>query len=292
LASNTMIFIRGLLLALIAAGFWFIPCPAGTDIGPFRLLVRGGTVAPQAAHQSIRLDSQEIIIRLKRGSYVVDAVFDLFNTGETATEQIGFPKWVVTPTGSFPTFIRFEGSVNGEPITFNEEWDASGGSPFLMNLLAERRLNLASRPMKEERRWLVRQVTFPGHGKTIIRVTYEAPYSVKHYREASFVYGTGSLWKGSIGKTVFIIDSTNVGGPGNISIYFEKGPWPEPVSESVKFGRRPILGNVQRCEITHFKPHPEAYLRIKLAHWFGIKPNYVRMKPMPPPPPMPERVKK
>jgi hypothetical protein len=259
--------IRGSFLALIAIELFLTVLPTGADVGPLQMFKGGGVVAPQSEHHSIRLESQQVIIRLKERSYAVDVDFNLFNTGETITEWIGFPKWVASRTASYPTFIRFEGSVNGKQIKFNEEWDLSGGARLRWNMSNQEFGHLAGRPMKEEWQWLVSQVTFPGHARTAIRVTYEAPYYGKGFYEGSYIYGTGSLWKDNIGKAVFIIDSTEVGGTEKISTYLQG------------LDARPISKNVLRYEQIDFKPHFEAHLKIKLNEWLGLrKADYVRMR--------------
>jgi hypothetical protein len=203
-----MTFIRGWLVVVMATGYIFTPQPIAADVGPLLMFRGGGVIAPLSPHPSIRLDSQEVIIRLKPGSYVVDVVFNLFNTGETATESVGFPKWVASQVDFFPTFMRFEGSVNGRQLQFNEERDRSTGAGIKYNVPLTQKLT----KMKEKRGWLVSQVTFAGHEGTTIHVTYEARYYSQGYHEASYTYGTGSLWKDNIGKAVFIVDSTEVGG--------------------------------------------------------------------------------
>lgn len=88
----------------------------------------GGVLAPASPQDSIRMDSMEINILAQTGSYVVDAVFRLFNTGEATSEWIGFPKHCrVSPYVllSYPKpvihdFIRFEGWVNGSKALFME----------------------------------------------------------------------------------------------------------------------------------------------------------------------------
>lgn len=243
----------------------------------------GGGVAPKSNHQTIRLDSQEVVIRLKKGSYVVNVVFSLFNTGETTTEWIGFPKWTASRTPSFPTFITFQGWVNGKKIDFNEKWGSAGGNRTKFNMSHKAFSYFASKPMKEEHKWLVSQATFPGHAQTLIRVTYEAPYYGKGHTQASYIYGTGSLWKDNIQKAVFIIDSTEVGGSEAISTYFEPRSWSKSAGHAVKAVARPLLKNLLRYEIRDFEPDPGAYFRIQFKKSNYMRPpaNYVRSKNLP-----------
>ena len=282
-----MTFIRGSFVALMATGFFLAPLPVGANIGPLQMFKGGGVVVPLSPHQSIRLDSEQVIISLGERSYAVDAVFNLFNTGETTTECVGFPKWVASRTPTYPTFISFQGSVNGRPIEFNEKWDPSGGSKPSF----EEWRNFRIAVNEEERQWVVSQVTFSGHATTTIRVTYEAPYNYANgYREASYIYGTGALWKDNIRKAVFIVDSSGLGGTEKISTYFEHGFGSQTTSANVKSAPRPIWKNSVRYEIKDFKPHPEAHIRIKGNRFRGgvyQKAHFGRLPLIyPPPPPM------
>ena len=142
------------------------------DIAP--LQVRGGTVGTKSPHETIRMESEEVIMRLDKRSYTVEAVFRFYNSGETTTEWIGFPKGdqsfgaaldskqpPVRPHGEpafarpvgpekvteqLPDFIQFHGWVNGLKASFAEE----------------------------DKRWMARHVTFPGGAITTIRVAYRS----------------------------------------------------------------------------------------------------------------------
>jgi hypothetical protein len=285
-----MIFIRRFLVTVLATALICASFTADGDIGPLQMFKGSGVVAPQSPHQSIRLDSQEVVIRLERTSYVVDVVFRLFNTGETKTEWIGFPKWVASRVDSYPTFMRFDGSINGRPLKFNEEWDLSGGEILRNSFSIEEYTRLAQKPMNTERHWLVSQATFPGHERTTICVSYEAPYDGKGYREASYVYGTGSLWKGNIGKAVFIVDSSSLDSKETISTDFVRRVGSSPIPENVKSVPKQISKNKLRYEIRDFEPHPEAYFWIKVSGWLGSRPA-LYSPPPPQPPPLPTPVK-
>lgn len=259
-----MIPVREMLSALIVAGLLVAAFPARADVGPVNSLKGGGAAAPGSPHQAIRLDSQEVTIRLKGFAdlrYTVDAVFHLFNTGETMTQWVGFPKWVVTDNGShtLSSFIRFDAWVNGRKAKFTEEQDLSqetqigvGPPPSLL-----KRRSMKQHYLHEERRWLIHQVTFPGHTPTTIRVTYEAPYYYDGAK-AIYLYGTGSFWKGNIGKAVFIVDSGEVGGTENISISFEEARRTKAMSQNIRVRPWSISRNVVRFELRDFEPDPEA----------------------------------
>lgn len=282
-----MTWIRVSLLSLIVTGLLMSSLLALANVGPIKTFLGGGVVAPEHPHKSIRLESEEVTIRLKHDSYVVDAVFHLFNTGETTTQWTGFPKWAASRTGVFPTFMRFAASVNGTEMPFDEEWDPSGGKSRYRSLSVAEKRNLSAEAPKKERQWLVSRITFPGRAKTTILVTYEAPYQWRG-SFASYVYGTGALWKDTIGKAVFMVNATEVGGIAKISTSFHDG------SVQVKYARRPISDNVVKYELTDFEPHPEARFYVKKP-----QPVYTYIQrpssgpvPLPPPPPMPVRIRK
>ena len=67
----------------------------------------------------------------------------------------------------------------------------------------------------------------------------------------SYVYGTGSYWKGSIGSATFIIDSTDVGGTKNVLVKYYSAPGP-----------RTISGNVVSFEIHDFEPSRDGQLEV------------------------------
>jgi len=265
---------------LIVIEFVLAPIPGGAYEEPFKRFKGGGSIAPQAPHKTIRLDSQQVTIRMKGTSYEVDAVFELFNTGDTMTEWIGFPRGI--PDTSSPlTSPAVEGWVNGAPTKFDEDNYHSEEVAF-------------PRYMGEGGPWLVDRVTFPGHARTTIRVKYEVSYDGRD--EAIYFYGTGSLWKDNIGKSVFIMDSSAIGGRVIIG-----PPWvrePGPTSIISVNGHSTPRTDLARYEETDFKPQPDAYFAIRRYSTYG--PVYVKAKyprnpkdgsfPMPPIPPMPNKL--
>ncbi|MFZ5501884.1 MAG: hypothetical protein ACOY58_08260 [Candidatus Micrarchaeota archaeon] len=223
---------------MITAELLFSPIPGMGDMGPIDMFYGGGAAAPKSSHQSIRLESQEVIIHLRKTNYTVDAIFQLFNTGETTTEWTGFPKNVITRgvSRSRADFIRFNTWANGREVRFSEEPDFKSHSGV------------------KQRKWLVHQITFPGHTRTTIRVSYKASDNFLGPRpNAYYVYGTGSHWKDNIGKAVFIIDSSYVGGTKYTDTHFPS-----------KLGGRRISENLVMYEIGDFKPDPEAVLRVSV----------------------------
>jgi ankyrin repeat protein len=226
--------------------------PGRADIKPmdYSIPPTGAAVSPKSSHPTIRLDDQEVIIRLKRSTYTVDAVFHLSNTGETTTEWIGFPKNPTrrrhAPLGGVMDFIRFEALVHEEKVPFTEKRDLADRAQNLLEML---RLRFASHSG-----WLMGKATFPGHGITTIRVSYEVVYDYCGFEceEALYTYGTGGYWKGYIGKASFIVDSTEKGGAKMADAHFSV-----PETKKHLIHRTLISENIALYEIRDFEPKPD-----------------------------------
>ncbi|MEW6532822.1 MAG: hypothetical protein AB1473_18475 [Thermodesulfobacteriota bacterium] len=208
------------------------------------VILMGGAVSPKAQHETIRMDSEQVTIRLKQNSYTVDAVFKFFNSGQTTIEWVGFPKQGNIWTSEFvdvSDFIRFATWIDGRKTDVIEE-RGQGRISVLIERAFQYLLSagglmgvygLGFRPIAENR-WLVQRVTFPAHTNTTIRTSYEARYVFRGAPSAYYIVGTGRFWKGSIGKAVFLVDATDVGGTGKISVEgLEIGPGPRFVSKNV-----------------------------------------------------------
>jgi hypothetical protein len=252
------------LWLFVVAGFFLGQWPARADITPmdYSPPPTGGGVSPKSAHPTIRLDDQEVIIRLKQSTYIVDAVFHLFNTGETTSERIGFPKRATGrqpgPLGGLLDFIRFQVSVNNQDVPFAEEPDLIRS---MKKSVAKLRA-LCGRPPHpaENSDWLMGQAAFPGHAMTTIRVSYEADYRYSRFDcgGAGYVYGTGRYWKDRIGKASFTIDCTEKGGADLVTVEFF---FPDTQSHLIR--RKSISENVVRYEIKDFEPDPRGGLSIR-----------------------------
>ena len=113
-----------LLLYLIAGAFLCFPNPGMPNQTP--LFVEGGGVSPKSEHETVRMESEQVMIRLGRFTYTVDATFHLFNTGETVTEWVGFPKrrikLIVDGLDGLaqPDFVRFDTWVDGQHVEVTE----------------------------------------------------------------------------------------------------------------------------------------------------------------------------
>lgn len=218
----------------------------------------GGVVSPVSDDASIRMDSEQVKIRLEEDSYSVDAEFIFYNTGETVTKLVGFPRrnYLTTrPYEGRTNYMRFETWVNGKkakiinsypddkPMTASEFMDKSRKGTLKKG---------ATFPSREIKLWIVRRVKFPGHAYTKIRTKYQSRYfDVEGKVRAIYIVGTGRHWKDRIGKAVFIIDCSAVGGAENVKVDFRMAPGPWLNS-----------GGVLVREIRDFEPKPRAVLTV------------------------------
>ena len=175
------------------------------DVAPFIQQESGGAVSPVSDHASIRMDSEQVIMRLEEDSYSVDAEFILYNTGETVTELVGFPKvnYLTTERHEGPTnYMRFETWVNGEKAEIiNSDPDSKlmTWGDFLNNAKRGALEKGATFPSKAIKFWLVHRVKFPGHAMTKIRTNYQSRYfALFEQVEAIYIVGTGRHWKDRI----------------------------------------------------------------------------------------------
>ncbi len=172
-------------------------------------------------HEQIRLDSQRIIIRLNWESYTVDDVYHLVNTGDSTTAWVGVPMiGSEAPYFQHPVwigfrnydFMSFDAWVNGRKTEFTE---APGPQPSFAVDYGSLRTRVRHHDKMD---WIkVKQVRFPGHAKTTVRIRYEVGYK-KGINETYLRYDLlGSrYWKDRIRKSLFLIDSSLVGGTDRI----------------------------------------------------------------------------
>jgi hypothetical protein len=241
----------GLGLFLFVAALLFIPYPGISGDSPVWNI--GGGPCPDSSDHNIRLESQEVTIRVGEYLFAVDALFHFFNAGKTKTEWVGFPKKGMGDlgrTGGKRSFIGFETWVDGKKVEFSEE----------PNLRKDKNLfdRIANAPATKDVRWLLRKIVFPGNAKTSVRVKYTLGSSLfRDVPSAEYLYGTSSYWKGSIGKAVFIIDSSQIEDTYAFKVRFSD-------SHKHKIRKNRVSDYVTRYEIQNFKPKHNCRLLVDL----------------------------
>jgi hypothetical protein len=169
--------------------------------------------------EGISMVEEEVMIFLEESQYVVEATFHFSNQGETKEIFVGFPKF---GAGRFPefqgakNFTSFETWVNGAPVKFEEYLDSSSleisasGFDFkgFCKALEEKESKVGSIRVSENS-WIVKKVQFLSNKITETKVKYSVPYhELFDSRVAYYIFGTGSTWKGNIGKAKFRILSS------------------------------------------------------------------------------------
>ena len=219
-----------------------------------------GVVSPVSDHANIRMDSEQVIMRLEEDHYSVDAEFIFYNTSETVTELVGFPKvyYLTTREHEGPTnYMRFETWVNGEKAEIiNSDPDdkpMTGKISIIWLRKGLLRKGLRSHHKKLSSGWFI-VLNFRVTQFTKIRNRYQSRYSVLFEQvKASYIVGTGRHWKDRIGKAVFIRDGPGVGGAENVKFGFPMAPGPRLISSGLLVS-----------EIRNIKPEPRAALTVRI----------------------------
>jgi hypothetical protein len=280
-----------MVLYFIACLLGFFPNPAhssspeqnclmsiGSSWGPEPIRLQGGCISPPAPSENIRLDVMSVTMRGKRDSYTVDAVFHLFNTGETTTVTVGVPKYGRADECDLLDkyvvcdFLGFDAWVDGRKVGFVEVRDfftdpsARPIGGYCRHLSSK----CVSLDDGTETRWMTKKITFPGKATTKIRIRYEAPYHNHYvgsgaYEEDGYYHcSTGRYWKGKIKKATFVIDTTDTHdgwrppyGPGGLR-------WAPTKA-------------INRDEIRDFEPSAGSY-RLIPGNWRGTQVRRDRLK--------------
>jgi hypothetical protein len=155
----------------------------------------------------------DVTVRCKRDSYLVDADYHLFNTGETTAITVGVPKFGRTDESESDTvfidFLGFDAWVNDRKAEFVEV------RHFFTDSNTRPIGGYCHMSKASETLWMTKEVTFKGETSTKLRVLYEALYdnvyqSVGWFNEKLYYhYSTGRFWKGNIKKATFVVDNTD-----------------------------------------------------------------------------------
>lgn len=202
-----------------------------TALGP--IVLKEGAVLPLSTHSTIRMESQNVTIRIGSTSYTVDAVFRFFNTGETVRQWVGIPQYVKDASFAF-VFKPFEAWIDDRKVSFSTSDDYRASKPYS--------------PPSGGGRWKIKEVTFSGHDETVIRLRYEAP--LKHQGSGYYMYGNGSCWKDKMSKLILTIDHTAIPETKNFTAEIAGSPGPRRMSPSIL-----------RFEVNDVKPISKATLQ-------------------------------
>jgi hypothetical protein len=207
--------------------------PATLRANPAPMPIFGGTVSAKSPHETIRIEAEDVTIRLGGHTYTVEGVYHMVNSGEATTEWVGFPKTSENMHDlTYQNFLQFHAWADGKKISLAEEG----------------------------KQWLAGQVNFPGQATTILRVMYEAKYPETYKWMASagdfaeYIVGTGSLWKGNNGKAVFTVDGSALDGTQKFDAELK-----------VPQCRKLRSGQVIRFDAKAFKPERDAILLINIG---------------------------
>jgi hypothetical protein len=200
-------------------------CEAEWDFSSLEILT--GSPAPRSPHQTIRMDSQEVIMRLGEKSFVIEGAYRFFNTGRTTTEWIAFPKkGNACRDGRLlnPAFMRFQVWIDGAKADFSEERGSFRMPTDLFPATKATHSQSVGKSIDNYDRWLGQMVTFPAQKGLTIRLRYEDRYVVhdapptldaespSSLDEATYIMGTGSFWRDRIRHSAFVVDASGVGG--------------------------------------------------------------------------------
>ena len=107
-----------LITLLLAASTLWANSGLAND-APIKLM--SGSATPYlGSYYKIRMDSETVSIFLGDKSYIVDATFNFFNSGDTVSVSVGFPKrgegYLDDRFQHADEFIKFEAWVNGSKV--------------------------------------------------------------------------------------------------------------------------------------------------------------------------------
>jgi hypothetical protein len=249
-----------LIMLLLLASALLSPCVWAND-APMKLM--SGSATPYLGPSSkIRMDSETVSISLGDKSYIVDATFNFFNSGDTVEVSVGFPKrgegYLDERFQHADEFIKFEAWVNGTKVDVSEipgKSSIEGEYSTVPKMLENIRAKISNTSLfARDYRWMVKKVAFPAKKKITTRVRYEAAYQdFGNCYGARYIYGTGTYWNGNIGNSKFIINC-NVSQGNDMC-------WDQIQDESrgkkYKVNRKRINKNIIQYEITNYKPDKE-----------------------------------
>lgn len=147
-------------------------------------LMSGSATPYLSASSKIHMESEIVSIFLRDKSYIVDATFYFFNSGDAVDINVGFPKrgegYLDERFQHVDEFIKFEAWVNGEKVDVSEipgKSSIEGEYSTMPKILENVKSNSSGTSLfARDYRWMVKKVVFPAKKKISTRVRYEAAY--------------------------------------------------------------------------------------------------------------------
>ena len=171
----------------------------------------GGNLIPaEETDITVEMKSEVISIVLQENFYEVTVDFDFYNSGKTVDLLVGFP--------FFEAGISGHGKFYDFKCWTNEVLTDYSDQP-LVREFSNRNFD---EPVLEKA--YTRKISFPEKTTTKTRVYYKSEYGLDTDGSIiKYLYGTGSSWKGNIGKMTIIIENKiqyeyldNIKVPGNV----------------------------------------------------------------------------
>ncbi len=158
----------------------------------------GGTLIPQSEKDiSVEMKEEVITINCQNSFYEVTVDFTFYNHGDTVNLVVGFPFFVPGITNQPAKIFGFKCWTDGIETSFED-------LPIIRSFDLDKKYELENA--------YARTVSFEKGKFTTTKISYKATYpgGMGGYETASYLYGTGSSWKNSIGKiTLRIINNLN-----------------------------------------------------------------------------------
>jgi hypothetical protein len=149
---------------------------------------------------------------------------------------------------------------------------------FLLSRAA-RKAQLAADPTEEdycgridvqERRWLIKDVTFPARSHTLVRVAYVSDYSELNAQGsavAEYLYGTGRTWKGEIGAVRFVVEASSGTRIKGLKFAPDARAFSgEEQDGEAKCAERRLTERAAECVMTAGKPAEGETLRVRIEY--------------------------
>jgi hypothetical protein len=175
------------------------------------------------SHETITMESLRVIIHLNRQTYTLEAVFSIYNSGQTISETIMFPiagpsleeDWNISDC---PTFIHYNLWINSQKAAICDITSYINSMSNVFKKLSRVIQSITFSGPEDYKydleKWKTVSCTFNGKSFTKIRLFCEATLfeNVKREKRAIFLLGTTASWKGPIKNVSIKAECSDIGG--------------------------------------------------------------------------------